>query len=524
MNIQSVKILVVEDEVILLNNICKKISAVSPDFEIVGKAFNGKDALEIIRQDRPDIVFTDIRMPIMDGLELARVLSEDYPDIAIVIISGYDDFAYARAALTYRVQNYLLKPVKLEELSELLFSLQISVKEKRESAINRMLQQQLSDLFLAQPQSGHVDLDHSSFLIFLICFGNLHLQELPEKEPFDLSGGRKHLRWEEVFRNAPCEVFNYWLFPYLADNLYLLIADAASGNIYDMAGHIQTALKEHFPAVTVNISFGKTAVAFPKLRGVFAMLYKQLLSSLVIGESRLFFHGNANTRKSSLPPAVLSSNSINFFQTVISANNSGEFARMLIQHFSEWKEQKYPQQWVEKVLSQLLNLLQQNLYFSDETYGKMRSHVFGFLEGEPDLLLSGKKITEELIYWIGFLQTIPSEIENTIEELYAFIRQHYTENLNLAELADKYHFNHSYLTKTFKKQKGISPLKLINTLRIEDAKRLLLNSELSIREISEMLNFSDQHYFSRMFKEMTGQTPKEYRQSPREEIHKNYSF
>jgi YesN/AraC family two-component response regulator len=126
---------------------------------------------------------------------------------------------------------------------------------------------------------------------------------------------------------------------------------------------------------------------------------------------------------------------------------------------------------------------------------------------------SGEEIAEELGQWIDLLQTVPSEIENTIEELESFIRQHYRENLNLSELADKYHFNHSYLTKTFKKQKGISPLRLINTLRIDDAKELLQNEELSVREISEMLGFSNQHYFSRMFKDMTGQTPKEYRQS-----------
>lgn len=490
------------------------MSAVSADFEIIGKAFNGKDALEIIRHDRPDIVFTDIRMPIMDGLELARVISESYPEIAVVVLSGYDDFSYARTALIYRVRNYLLKPVKTEELSELLLSLQASIIERREGDINRALQQQLSDAFLSLPESSHMDLNSCSFQVFLICFGNLHLQGSFEEGSFSSARSPELAFREGFFRYAPFEIFNYWLFPYLADNLYLLIADAAAGNTYCMAEYIQNSLKERFPSVWVNLSFGEGMVAFSKLRGTFAMLHQQLLSSLVIGESGLFYPNRVDEKKNSLPPAVLPANSISFFQTVISANNSIEFSRMLLRHFSEWKEYRYPQQWIEKILSQLLNLLQQNLYFSDETYGKMRRHVFNFLENEQDLLCSGKKITEELIYWIGFLQTIPSEIENTIEELYAFINQHYMENLNLAELADKYHFNHSYLTKIFKKQKGISPLKLINTLRIEDAKRRLLDSELSIREISEMLSFSNQHYFSRMFKEFTGQTPKEYRESP----------
>lgn len=100
--------------------------------------------------------------------------------------------------------------------------------------------------------------------------------------------------------------------------------------------------------------------------------------------------------------------------------------------------------------------------------------------------------------------------------LYFFLLQlqfrlHYRENLNLTDLADKYHFNHSYLTRIFKKQKGQYSLKLINSLRIEDAKELLLNPEPSVREISEMLGFSDQHYFSRSFKNSTGLSPNEYR-------------
>ena len=130
MNAQPVKIIVVEDELILLNNMCRKIAAVSPDFEVVGQAFNGKEALELIRKDQPDIVFTDIRMPLMDGLELAEILYQEYPEIHIVIVSGYDDFEYARRALTYRVHDYLLKPLKNEALEKLLLSLHALVTER----------------------------------------------------------------------------------------------------------------------------------------------------------------------------------------------------------------------------------------------------------------------------------------------------------------------------------------------------------------------------------------------------------
>lgn len=515
MNEQPVKIIVVEDELILLNNMCRKIAAVSPDFEVVGQAFNGKEALELIRKDQPDIVFTDIRMPLMDGLELAEILYQEYPEIHIVIVSGYDDFEYARRALTYRVHDYLLKPLKNEALEKLLLSLHALVTEKRESEMNRLLQRQLSDSFTQLSKESHIDLDQYRFYSFLICFGSLHLQEIPERMTFSLIKNEPQL-FDRLFGDMPFTVSYYQVFPYLKDNLYLLITNTVSVEIDMMAQYIQDALKQYIAPVTVNISFPEEEKDFHALRHTFMAMHRQMKESLVIGNSGLFPIGKANGNhagKMMLPPAILPQESINYFQTVIHSGNSGEFKRLLLQYFSEWEQKAYPQQWIEKVLSQLLYLLQRNLYFSDETYGEMYRHVFCFLESDRKFMESGEEIAEELGQWIDLLQTVPSEIENTIEELESFIRQHYRENLNLSELADKYHFNHSYLTKTFKKQKGISPLRLINTLRIDDAKELLQNEELSVREISEMLGFSNQHYFSRMFKDMTGQTPKEYRQS-----------
>lgn len=515
MNAQPVKIIVVEDELILLENLCRKITAVSPDFKITGRAFNGREALALIREEKPDIVFTDIRMPLMDGLELAEILGREYPEIHVVIVSGYDDFEYARKALTCRVHDYLLKPLKNGELEELLDSLRASVVEKRESEMYSLLQRELSDSCAQLSKESHIDLDRYCFYPFLICFGNLYLQELPEREAFSLLNEELQL-FDKVFRELPFEALDYRVLPYLADNLYLLIMNTAPVETAEMARYIQEALIRAAMPATVNISFpgGSGKTDFQGLRHTIAALYNRIRESLVIGRSGLFPVGEAGGKKEEKPallPAILPQESIHYFQAVILSGNSAEFKRLLQQHFSEWQQRGYPQQWIEKVLSQLLYLLQRNLYFSDETYREMYRHVFCFLESGREFTEAGEKIAEELGRWIDRLQTVPSEIESTIEELDGFIRQHYRENLNLSELADKYHFNHSYLTKIFKKQKGISPLKLVNTLRMEDAKELLQNEELSVREISEMLGFSNQHYFSRMFKEATGQTPMEYR-------------
>ena len=135
MNSKPIRILIVEDEILLLKNIKKKIQSAGSFFTVAGESTNGREAWDMIRMLRPDVVFTDIRMPIMDGLTLSGMINETYPEIRTVIISGYDDFEYARTALSNRVYDYLLKPVKIEELKKLLDRLYKEICEKRNALI-----------------------------------------------------------------------------------------------------------------------------------------------------------------------------------------------------------------------------------------------------------------------------------------------------------------------------------------------------------------------------------------------------
>jgi Response regulator containing CheY-like receiver domain and AraC-type DNA-binding domain len=117
------RILVVEDEKLLRKNVVKKLESLS-DLGIVvaGEAMDGKSAYAMIPEVHPDIILTDIRMPVMDGLELIRNAEQFYPDIIYIILSSYSDFEYARKAISLQVSDYLLKPVKLEELRNALLS------------------------------------------------------------------------------------------------------------------------------------------------------------------------------------------------------------------------------------------------------------------------------------------------------------------------------------------------------------------------------------------------------------------
>lgn len=294
------------------------------------------------------------------------------------------------------------------------------------------------------------------------------------------------------------EVFN--------QRILLLEGDASSWT--ETEQWLRSRLTEMIGEVTINIAYTGQSVSWEELSHGWQKTYKQMFDYFVIGKSQSI---SSELPKKEAQPAILSAAVINHIQTLLNSGNTEGVRTAILTLFQEWDEMEAAQQYIEKMLYQIMILFQQSLFFSEEDYDRMYQNVFWYLESEMNLLNGAEKIAEELAVWAKQKQEVPSEIGAAIEQMEEYIRKHYTETINLAELAEKYHFNHSYMTRLFKKLKGHTPMKLINTLRMDDAKEMLKNNSISVREISETLGFADQHYFSRIFKETTGMTPKEYR-------------
>ena len=126
-------VIVVEDEELILNDIIKKIDIIGLPYKVIGTAEDGESALELIRQSPPDVLLTDIIIPVMDGLELVDNVNYYYPSVKKIIISGYSDFAYAKRAICSDVFDYLLKPVKQQELTDCLTRLLLILQSERAS-------------------------------------------------------------------------------------------------------------------------------------------------------------------------------------------------------------------------------------------------------------------------------------------------------------------------------------------------------------------------------------------------------
>lgn len=120
-------VIVVDDERLIAKNIASKIEAANPLFQVKNILSCGTDAVDYIRTYLPNVVFTDIRMPEMDGLELAKIIATEFPFITCVIVSGYNDFTYAKQAMEFQVNHYLLKPINVNELTNCLQKIEIDL-------------------------------------------------------------------------------------------------------------------------------------------------------------------------------------------------------------------------------------------------------------------------------------------------------------------------------------------------------------------------------------------------------------
>ena len=126
------KVFLVEDESVIRDGLRDNIPWEQYGFRFVGEAADGEMALPLIRKARPDVLITDIKMPFMDGLSLSRIVSKEFPEMKIIIISGYDDFEYARQAIEVGVDQFLLKPITRLTLKKTLLELRDKIEQERD--------------------------------------------------------------------------------------------------------------------------------------------------------------------------------------------------------------------------------------------------------------------------------------------------------------------------------------------------------------------------------------------------------
>ncbi|WP_193726655.1 response regulator transcription factor [Paenibacillus guangzhouensis] len=509
-------VVVAEDEQIILEHIVEKVERTDPGFQVIATAMNGEDALELVKRHQPDILFTDVKMPLMDGIELTRHVKKLYPETHIVILSGYDNFTYARQALKLGVMDYLLKPMTGESLQDTLDEIKSKLDQRNQVQERNILTQDLNGL-----QSSRfvpASLENGTYMLYLVCLGNLYRYAADDIDAQYINKLWGLVDWAPFMATQLEPQGKWWVIDDKRYNVKFLITTSEHlprGSAVHRATGIQDQITAYMEqAIPVTLCTHHEPVPLRALWETAQGLRRSLDKGLIPCQSSIILlHDTDSTPNRTIPLAPITVNAIEMY---VKQRKFDLLRLELSRLFEEWKQHPHTQHALEKTLIQLTRLLFEALDDpSRQTVSAIESGIYH--------IAATAKYTDAL--YENMLRLIIRHLPvhkktDSAEELYIlleeYIRLHFTEAINVEHLADKFQFNPSYIIRVFKKYKGVPPLQYLISLRIQEAKRLIeAKPSMDFKDISEIIGYTDQHYFSRVFRNVTGMTPSEYRDSIR---------
>ena len=496
-------ILIADDEKIEREGI-RYLLALEKGERRIFEAANGKQAMQILRTENIDMILTDIKMPVMDGLELARRAKELFPEIRIVIFSGYNDFTFAQEAIRYGVTDYILKPVDPDNFHEIIEKAEKNMRE-RQAEENREIRRQnfLQQYFLQNYlYSGKKEiLEKAGEFVDLDKWNGWHCAILIETDTafFDTA--------EENFPGElQKELRRVFFYLNLNERQSLLLFQDVYCDYLLVANHLYTFLKRNY-MVRIYLSVSRKFDGCECLPEILGQLEQQMEEKFYHPEKHIF-----SCEEEELKMAAGEVQDSQLMQ-MISEDISRKDTEQLWKHFECLKEKyssntQFSAMYIKFVFSNVIQELFQENQFADEHR----------LEQEIDRLYScGNimdilKVTEDNIReYEKFLERSMSESRNEVAAVKNYIYQHYGEDLNLEMLAEKVYLSSGYLSFIFKKETGMNLNRFIKVFRMEKAGEFLHDTNMKVAQISEKVGFANVSYFCRSFREYYGCSPESYR-------------
>ena len=495
--------MVVEDEEKILNNICTRIESLDNAFEIVARAENGQEAIDRIEQFRPQVVFTDISMPVMGGMELIRRIRQVNPSTVIVIISGYSDFTYAREAIKYSVFNYLLKPLEDEALAETLFDIRqrlsyLGPGRKRQIAYSDNYQL-ISDV-------------EEEYYVSIVCLGNVIYDTTDEAVNNFYACRMKNIHWNEIMAEICPDDEEWMIIDENAVNQKIIEIKAGDSREFD-PDKMSKLLLESVARQTelpVNVCIGQRAVIRNELQDYVKRLRNVIRQKLVIGEQRIFYlEKEEKSRNDMIEIVKLKLNQ--YIKNYYINSDLDSFLNEVETIFKYMKNNHAPQATVEKICIYVLRLLE----FSKKGHEKDLLDDMGQQMIERICVsVSEKELFENLMQEFRSLNECQDDRNEEDDEknLLEYVDERYLIIESLEEVAEHFGYNYTYLSRIFKKKVGESMSRYITRKKIELAKEMIeTKPEMRLSEISDLCGYNDSRYFSRVFKSETGLSPSEYK-------------
>lgn len=453
-------VLLVDDELRILNHLKLSVPWENLGLSISGCASNGQEALAILDKENIDILITDIRMPVMDGLELCRHVRERSTDIQIILLTGYSDFEYARRAIELQVTDYCLKPIDTAALSSIL-------RRCVRKSYNPAHADALLDLIEAgnpdEIKQAFQDLGIRSSRVYLA--GSIGVHNIEKQLHADLSfkvGKHKYL----YFSSAPFD-----------ENAALKIIAYASGRC--------------------GIGLPTMSFSFHELTHAIEDVMVMTLQYFINGAPALCSH---------LIPEDMSAKLFTEFEE---SKNCPELLKPWLQKLASSN------------CSMLFNIRTAFRLFNRiamcpalQNNNDNESYLYGF-EQMASEYLHFSDLLNKLSASIH-TQAPPetgSSGSGSFFAILTYLNAHYSDDISLKKISEEFHLNSSYISQLIKSETGLTYTQYVTELRIGKARELLKTTDMSLSEISEAVGFNDYFYFIKKFKKETGVTPGKYADS-----------
>lgn len=534
------KVFLVEDEYVVREGI-KKIDWASHGYEFCGEASDGEIALPLIRKAQPDIVITDIKMPFMDGLELAGQIRRDFPDIEIIILSGYEEFSYAQEAISLGVSKYLTKPIGAHDLLNELNEIKDSIEQKkldkeialryqhdmeedniksRKEFFNELVSggSTVSEL-LARADELDVDLRASMYCI-LLCTSYIDAHDRDDYE------NSYHEMYTRLHEWAQSRTDRFLMFDRDLDGQAVLFkaddADSLSENIKASVQEFIDIVSgydhiRYYGGIGSQVErLSELGRSFDSASAAFAHRYFDNTNRIVDGNAQ-----NADIMAGASAGDDIELGSI----------DAKRMDREGLLHFIKTGDRSecdyFVNEFIDNACGDALQSMLFRQYVTMDIYFATVEFVTGLGYGKdsmeaPDTCMNVAQSVDSvreyckrlILKAIDLRETVShSKYKDVTDKVISYIEEHYAdEDLSLNTLAEYVRFSPNHLSMIFSQQTGETFSKYLIEYRIGKAKEALKCTSLKSSEIALQVGYRDPHYFSYMFKKITGQTPTGYRE------------
>lgn len=486
------RVIVADDEPAALKHICTIIERKCPDFEVIATADNGESALQKVIELQPEVLITDIKMPIMDGIDLTYKVKEQFPQILSIVVSGYQDFEYAKGAIRSGVCDYILKPVTPSALQEVLDKLEMTLMTYYYERKNRLVRNLCTGISTpSKEELAKVFPDDSYFVAVM------RKNAVPSRFSSHMGIEIFSIENEKMVVYGRDEMESLYICP---KKLIYQTSFAA------MILKTIAKMADNLSFITVIIR--ETPLSPDEFPAVIKELYHKLDKSIIIGKNQTLFLDQMCAK---CTDSAGEENHFENLEYLIQQKKHQQFSKEIQILIKKWETENRSQLWVENKIKYIFYLLQKFdcLHETQESVDYMLDDAFSYAVSMDNLCESILGIISQSISEKVKCQC--SDKAGIYREIIEYLNRNISEELSIQVICKKFGLSQTTLSKLFRTYADSSFNNYLTNIRIDKAKSIIQkDKEIFVKDVASRVGYSDQFYFSRIFHSVTGLCPTDY--------------